>query len=543
MFPFELTRNTRQKDTVPVFATNGMVATSQYLAAQAGLSMLQKGGNAIDAAVAAAIALTVVEPTSNGIGGDAFAIVLHEEKLYGLNSSGYAPASMNADLFLNRNLTGIPPFGAAAITVPGAPYAWKSLHERFGTLPFGDLFVPAIQYASDGYPVSVLTSRSWASAYALYASLSLNDDYSEWFKTFCPAGRAPLAGEIWASDNHAKTLKELADTSVSTFYTGNLSKKISQCVREHDGFLQESDLYLFQPEWVEPIKTDFRDYTIWELPPNGQGFIALLATAILNRLPLENYTPAQRLHASIESTKLAFRTGLEILGEPKTMKVDILSYLDDIFLEEEAAKISDHSVIEGPLHSKPGGTVYLCTADKEGNMVSYIQSNYQGFGSGIVVPGTGIALHNRGRNFNLQKGHPNCLRGRSRPYHTIIPGFLSQGDRWIGPFGVMGGFMQPQGHLQVLVRMLLEKTNPQESLNYPRWQWIDGKTVCVEDTFDRELLQELSLRGHHIETKPVSGFFGRGQVIWSEPFEQKGKGARIYCGGTDGRADGCVIGI
>ena len=538
MFPFDVTQNRRPKIQYPVFGSNGIVATSQYLAAQAGLRMLEQGGNAIDAAVATAIALTVVEPTSNGIGGDAFAIVLFEDQLYGLNSSGYAPASLSLEVLKQEGLQEIPRYGPIPVTVPGAPRAWKELHSRFGVLPFDALFQPAIEYAQNGYPVSVLTGKGWEKAFQTYRQQPSTSLFGEWFRTFAPMGRAPFPGEPWSSNAHARTLKELAETGTDSFYTGRLSREIVRCVRSFGGFLESSDLADYQAEWVEPLSVDFRGYTVWELPPNGQGIVALMALGFLEPFSLETLSEAQRTHLSIEAVKLAFKIATETIGEPRSMPKDARSYIKKAALEAGAKTLSLDSVSDTTASSLPGGTVYLCAADRSGNMVSYIQSNYMGFGSGLVVPGTGISLHNRGCNFSLQSGHPNCLRGKHRPYHTIIPGFLSRGREWIGPFGVMGGFMQPQGHTQLLIRLLVEKAHPMDALNAPRWQWLKDRTVAFEEPYDESIRKELARLGHHIDTVPTSALFGRGQVIWRSAKDSTGR--YVFCGGTDGRSDGSV---
>ncbi|HQA94230.1 MAG TPA: gamma-glutamyltransferase family protein [Thermotogota bacterium] len=538
MFPFDVTQNRRPKIQYPVFGSNGIVATSQYLAAQAGLRMLEQGGNAIDAAVATAIALTVVEPTSNGIGGDAFAIVLFEDQLYGLNSSGYAPASLSLEVLKREGLQEIPRYGPIPVTVPGAPRAWKELHSRFGVLPFDALFQPAIEYAQNGYPVSVLTGKGWEKAFQTYRQQPSTSLFGEWFRTFAPSGRAPFPGELWSSNAHARTLKELAETGTDSFYTGRLSREIVRCVRSFGGFLESSDLADYQAEWVEPLSVDFRGYTVWELPPNGQGIVALMALGFLEPFSLETLSEVQRTHLSIEAVKLAFKIATETIGEPRSMPKDARSYIKKAALEAGAKTLSLDSVSDTTASSLPGGTVYLCAADRSGNMVSYIQSNYMGFGSGLVVPGTGISLHNRGCNFSLQSGHPNCLRGKHRPYHTIIPGFLSRGREWIGPFGVMGGFMQPQGHTQLLIRLLVEKAHPMDALNAPRWQWLKDRTVAFEEPYDESIRKELARFGHYIDTVPTSALFGRGQVIWRSAKDSTGR--YVFCGGTDGRSDGSV---
>jgi len=500
--------------------------------------MLEQGGNAIDAAVATAIALTVVEPTSNGIGGDAFAIVLFEDQLYGLNSSGYAPASLSLEVLKREGLQEIPRYGPIPVTVPGAPRAWKELHSRFGVLPFDALFQPAIEYAQNGYPVSVLTGKGWEKAFQTYRQQPSTSLFGEWFRTFAPSGRAPFPGELWSSNAHARTLKELAETGTDSFYTGRLSREIVRCVRSFGGFLDSLDLADYQAEWVVPLSVDFRGYTVWELPPNGQGIVALMALGFLEPFSLETLSEAQRTHLSIEAVKLAFKIATETIGEPRSMPKDARSYIEKAALEAGAKTLSLDSVSDTTASSLPGGTVYLCAADRSGNMVSYIQSNYMGFGSGLVVPGTGISLHNRGCNFSLQSGHPNCLRGKHRPYHTIIPGFLSRGREWIGPFGVMGGFMQPQGHTQLLIRLLVEKAHPMDALNAPRWQWLKDRTVAFEEPYDESIRKELARFGHYIDTVPTSALFGRGQVIWRSAKDSTGR--YVFCGGTDGRSDGSV---
>ncbi len=515
-----------------VYAKNGMVATSQSLAAQAGLSILRRGGNAVDAAVATAACLTVVEPTSNGIGGDAFALVWMKDKLHGLNASGPAPALLTLEAVSKAGCKKMPQDGWVSVTVPGLPSAWASLIERFGSLPMSEVLQPAIEYAAEGYPVSPVISRQWAAGFKRLSALK-GPEFRPWHDVFAPNGRAPIAGEIWRSPDHAATLTLLAQSRCREFYQGSLSQKIDAFSRQYGGYLRAEDLAAYQPEWVEPIRVDYRGFDVWEIPPNGHGMVTLMALNILQGLKLSGKESPETYHQQIEAVKLAFADGLKYITDSRKMK----QRLEDLLSEEYAAKrrsLIGTRAME-PVAGTPakGGTVYLATADKYGNMVSYIQSNYTGFGSGLVVPGTGIALQNRGANFSLDPEHDNVLEPGKRPYHTIIPGFLSQGGRPIGPFGVMGGFVQPQGHLQMVMNVVDFNLNPQASLDAPRWQWTEGKTVEVEPGFPEEIARQLESRGHVIKRVADNLHMGRGQLIWRDE-------AGVFCGGTEPRTDGVV---
>ncbi|MCE9680796.1 gamma-glutamyltransferase family protein [Halomonas alkalisoli] len=516
------------------FGSRGMVATSQPLGAQAGMQILQQGGNAVDAAIAAAAALTVVEPTSNGLGSDAFAIVWMEGKLHGLNASGPAPQAATIEAMKALGHERVPEYGMLPVTVPGAPAAWAALSERFGKLPFADLLAPAIALAEEGYPVSPIVNQMWEEAHDIY---SRHDDpaLKPWFETFAPEGRAPRPGERWASPGHASTLRAIAETRGRAFYEGALADKIDAFFREHGGLLRKEDLAAFQPEWVEPISTRYRGHDIWEIPPNGSGLIALQALGMLERMGEEGRDPVETLHRRIEATKLGYVDGQRYVTEREAMGPSVEQLLADDYLAERAGLIGEQAL--DPKHGNPikGGTVYLATADGDGNMVSFIQSNYKGFGSGVVVPGTGISLQNRGWGFSLDPAHPNALAPGKRTYHTIIPGFITRDGQAVGPFGVMGGYMQPQGHVQVITAMLDDHLNPQAALDMPRWKWTRGRTVEVEPHFPDHLAQALARRGHDIVKMADTLSFGRGQVILRDG------DSGVLCGGTEPRTDSAVL--
>ncbi|WP_178022182.1 gamma-glutamyltransferase family protein [uncultured Paenibacillus sp.] len=516
-----------------VFAKKGMVATSQPLAAQAGLELLQQGGNAIDAAIAAAAALTVVEPTSNGIGGDAFALVWTKGKLHGLNASGPAPALLTAEAVKRRGLEHMPKLGLVPITVPGAPAAWAELAERFGRCPLTEILKPAIRYAEEGYPLTPILGKSWARAYQAYRKQE-GPEFEAWFQTFAPQGRAPEIGEMWSSKGHAESLRRIAATGVRDFYEGELARRMDDFMVEHGGFLRISDLSAYRPEWVKPISANYRGYEVWEIPPNGQGMVALMALNIYERLERPEWLSAETVHRQIEALKLAFADGQAWITEPADMPVSTEFLLSKEYASLRANEIGETALDPKPIDLPQGGTVYLATADEEGNMVSYIQSNYMGFGSGIVIPGTGISLQNRGADFSLDERHPNFVKPGKRTYHTIIPGFLTKEGEAVGPFGVMGGYMQPQGHLQVIANTVDYRLNPQAALDVPRWQWFGGKKVQVEPEFPGELVEALRQKGHDIEVMPDDGGFGRGQIIWRNP--QTG----VLAGGTESRTDGMI---
>ncbi len=515
-----------------VYGTKGMVATSQPLAAQAGLDIIKKGGNAVDAAIATAACLTVVEPTSNGIGGDAFAIVWMKDKIYGLNSSGKSPESISIEKLKALGHEAIPKHGMIPVTVPGAPGAWAALSERFGNLTLKECLTPAIEYAKDGFPVSPITAKYWERACNSYQKAFKGEEFNSWFDTFTPKNRAPKPGEVWSSKGHANTLKQIGESNAKEFYQGSLADKIHDFSKQHNGFLEKSDLENHQPEWIEPVKLNYKGYDVWELPPNGQGIVALMALNILQHQTLESRDSESTVHRQIEAMKLAFEDGKKYITDPKFMKVSNEELLSYEYGRKRSEEITEEAILPKPGKPDSSGTVYLATADGEGNMVSFIQSNYMGFGSGVVIPGTGIGLQNRGHNFSLNPAHHNALAPGKRTFHTIIPGFISKEGKALGPFGVMGGFMQPQGHMQVINNLLDFNLNPQEALDAPRWQWMQGNTVEIEPGTPKFIFEHLQRRGHQVEWAKDSGSFGRGQVILIN--------GKTLIGATEPRTDGMV---
>ena len=521
---------------MPLIAANGVVASGQPLAAQAGLKMLQQGGNAVDAAVAAAVALTVVYPAQNGIGGDAFALIWDGNKLHGLNASGRAPAALQAANLRAQGYAKMPIEGWLPVTVPGAPSAWGDLIARFGRLSLADVMAPAIAYAEEGYGVSPIVARVWASE-ANRLLPNADPALAAWGPTFAPKGRAPRAGERWASPGHAYTLKTLAERGVRDFYDGKIAQKIVAFSRKSGGLFTEEDLAAHQNRWVEPINARYRGYDVWEIPPNGQGLTALITLAILEGTDLPTFSQGsvEALHLQIEAMKLAFADAARYIADPEHAAVPVEGLLDADYIAGRRALIGSEARDPGPGQPPQGETVYLCTADSDGMMVSYIQSNFASFGSGVVVPETGIALHNRGSGFSLEEGHPNEAAGGKRPYHTIIPGFLTRDGQAVGPFGVMGGYMQPQGHTQVVSGMVDYGLNPQAALDAPRWRVNGGLEVILEMDTPEHVLRGLVDRGHQVTVPPHRGDFGRGQIIWRLD-------NNLYVAGSDRRADGAAVG-
>jgi gamma-glutamyltranspeptidase/glutathione hydrolase len=494
---------------MPILARN-VVATSQPLAAQAGLRMMMKGGTAIDAVLATAISLTVLEPTSNGIGSDAFCILWDGKKMHGLNASGRAPAAWTPDRF--KGLKQMPQRGWDSVTVPGCVAAWVELSAKFGKLPFGDLFEPAIKYAQDGFMVSPTIARLWANQ---VPELKSQPGFAE---AFMPRGRAPEAGEKFAFPGQAKTLKLIAETKGEAFYKGELAEKIAAYAKQCGAALTLDDLGENTLDWVQPIGIDYRGFRLHEIPPNGQGIAALIALGILenfdaSRFPVDS---ADSLHLQIEAMKLAFADVHEYVSDPATMRVKPAEMLDPAYLKERS-RLIDMKKARTPSFGKPtrGGTVYLTAADESGMMVSYIQSNYSGFGSGVVVPGTGISLQNRGYGFSLNPGHANVVAPRKRPFHTIIPGFVTRGEQPVMSFGVMGGSMQAQGHTQVMMRMVDYHQNPQAAADAPRWRIESGVKVAIEHGAPADVVNELRSRGHDMpQADRWSTDFGRAQLIY-----------------------------
>ncbi len=520
---------------MPILARN-VVATSQPLAAQAGLDALRRGGNAVDAALATAIALTVVEPTSNGIGSDAFAIVWDGAQIHGLNASGRAPRALTPERF--AGLEQMPEIGWDPVTIPGAVSAWMALSTRFGRLPFGDLFEAAIHYARDGFLVSPITAMAWARAPERYAA------YPSFAATFAPNGRAPYPGEMFRCPDQARTLELIAATKGEAFYRGALAEQIVAHAKATGGLMTMDDLATHAPEWVTPMAQAYHGYCLHEIPPNGQGLAALIALGILQHLDLAQYPvdSADSLHLQIEAMKLAFAEAHRHIADPAWMDVPPEALLDEAFLAERARQIKMVAA-QFPTSALPTdhGTVYLTAADAEGMMVSYIQSNYMGFGSGIVVPGTGISLQNRGAGFRLEAGHPNRVAGGKRPYHTIIPGFVTRAGQPVMAYGVMGGHMQPQGHAQMMVRIFDYGQNPQTASDAPRWYIEENLTdLSLEPGFAPEVVAELRRRGHKVAADLPPGRFGGAQLIYRM---EDGDQQTGYCTGTDWRKDGQAVGF
>jgi gamma-glutamyltranspeptidase/glutathione hydrolase len=515
---------------MPLLAANA-VSASQPLAAQAGLSMLYKGGNAIDSALATAIALTVVEPVMNGIGGDMFALVWHEGQLYGLNSSGRSPAAWTAEYFKGRSK--MPATGWDTVTVPGVVAGWKELSRRFGKLPFAQLFEPAIGYAEHGFMVSPQIARIWA------AQVPVLIDQPGFREAFTRDGRPPEAGERWSFPEQAATLRAIADSDGESFYRGALAAKIVEFAGQTGGAITAADLAAHQPQWVTPIQQDFRGYTLHEIPPNGQGLAALIALGILERFDIEamGRDSADFYHVAIEAMKLAFADLHGHVADPASMQVATADLLAPAYLAGRAGLIDMARAAEPSAGMpKSGGTVYLASADAAGTMVSFIQSNYRGFGSGVVVPGTGISLHNRGEGFNLTPGHANCVAPNKRPMHTIIPGFVTRAGEPVMALGVMGGSMQAQGHLQMMARLAVFGQNPQAMSDAPRFRVEPGPLVHVEAHMPAAVVEALRARGHRVEVAPRDSLeFGSAQMIY--------KAADGYIAASDSRRDGQAVGF
>ena len=514
----------------PVFARNA-VATSQPLATQAGIAALRAGGNAVDAALATAITLTVVEPCSNGLGSDLFAIVWDGRELVGLNASGRAPAAWTPARF--AGLAEMPRAGWDTVTIPGAVSGWVALSSRFGKLPFADLFAAAIAYAREGYAVSPVVAEKWAKAVPVLGEVPGFAEH------FLPRGRAPVPGEVFSCAAMAATLEQIAATKGEAFYRGVLAQKMVAHSRANGGAHTLADFAAHAADWVTPIAMGYRGYTVHEIPPNGQGIAALMALGILEQFDLsaQPVDSAAVQHLAIEAMKLAFADAYRYVADPQAMEVSSTQLLDRGYLAARA-RLIDAKRAQDFQHGTPppAGTVYLTAADAGGMMVSLIQSNYMGFGSGIVVPGTGISLQNRGTGFSLQPGHPNLIGGGKRPFHTIIPGFVMRDGAPYASFGVMGGAIQPQGHVQTLVRLIDYRQQPQTALDAPRWKVGAGLSIDYEESAPEELRSGLAALGHRFASVPDSYMdFGAGQFI------VRTEGG--YVAASDPRRDGQAAGF
>ncbi|ABE45774.1 gamma-glutamyltransferase 2, Threonine peptidase, MEROPS family T03 [Polaromonas sp. JS666] len=523
---------------IPLFARN-VVSTSHPLGAQAGLRMLLKGGNAVDAAIAAAAAMAIVEPVSNGLGSDSFCILWDGKDMHGLNASGRAPQSWTPEYFKRKygdSATTPPKRGMDSVSVPGAVASWVALSERFGKLPFADLMEPAIEIAERGYLLSPVVQQKWAAA---TAELQSQPGFAG---AFLPWGRAPKVGELFQFKAAAKALRAIAQTRGAAYYGGEIAHAIEKFSAQNGGSITAKDFEAYQPEWIQPITKDYRGYTLHEIPPNGQGIAALIALGILDKfdvagLPVDG---VDSQHLQIEAMKLAFADVYRYVAEPSSMEVTAAQMLDDAYLASRAKLIDMKKAQDfGAGNPVKGGTIYLTAADEDGMMVSFIQSNYMGFGSGCVEPEFGISLQNRGHGFSVQAGVNQVAPGK-RPFHTIIPAFLSKDGQPVMSFGVMGANMQPQGHLQTLVRMLDYRQSPQVACDAPRWRYNEGLEINVEAAMNPATVQGLAGRGHRMEVINDSyQDFGAGQFIWRAG-NPKVEG---YVSASDARRDGQAVGF
>ncbi|AVP96012.1 gamma-glutamyltransferase [Ahniella affigens] len=531
-----------------VYAPHAMAATSQPLATQVALQIMRDGGNAIDAAIAANATLGLMEPTGNGVGGDLFAIVwdAKTQQLYGYNGSGRSPKSLSLAEFEKRGLQDVPSFGPLPVTVPGAVDGWMALHQRFGKLPRKQLFAPAIQYATQGFPVSDVIAYYWG------ASVPRLSPYAGFKEQFTIDGRAPKTGEIWKNPNLARTLQRIAANGRDGFYRGETAATIARYMAEQGGFLTEADLADHHGEWVTPIHTNYRGYDVYELPPNGQGLAALQMLELLEPYDFSQipFGSAEHIHLFVEAKKLAFADRAKFYADPAFAKTPVEALLSADYTAARRALIQPKAALQvaagEPKALNEGDTIYMTTADADGNMVSLIQSNYRGMGSGMTPPGLGFILQDRGEQFVLKPGHANSFAPGKRPFHTIIPAFvLKDGAPWLS-FGVMGGAMQPQGHVQILMNLIDFGMNLQEAGDAPRIQhdgstepagqntpMLDGGIVNLEHGFAPEVIRSLMRRGHKIQF--ADGPYGGYQAIQRLP-------NNVYAGASESRKDGQAAG-
>jgi gamma-glutamyltranspeptidase/glutathione hydrolase len=511
----------------PVFADN-IVATSHPLAAQAGLRMFELGGNAVDAALASAISLVVLEPVSTGLGSDSFAMLWDGEKVHGLNGSGGAPRAWSADV-LDR-WKAIPGAGWNSVTVPGAVASWNDLSQRFGALPFARLFEPAISWAESGFPVSPGVAERWV------VQVGRLKDQPGFAETFLPSGRAPLAGERFRNPALARSLKAIAETRGESFYRGALADAMIAHSRANDGMMSHEDLSAHRSEWVEPLDHDCFGCTWHQMPPNANGIVLLMALGILAETGFAgDCASPEHEHLQLEAYKLA-AAETERLTADGTAPSAALALLDPDYLRSRARMIGTQAQNFEPGLRQQGGTVFVTAGDRAGRLVSFIQSNYVGFGSGVVVPGTGISLHNRAAGFTLQKGHPNYPAPGKRPAHTILPALISRNGAPLMSLGVTGGNMQPQGQLQIALRIILDGHNPQSAIDAPRFRHMAGLDINLEDAMPEKTRQFLAERGHRVLPLPEGYMdFGSAQALCRH--------GDCWVAGTDGRKDGAAVGI
>lgn len=538
-----------------VIAPNAMAATSQPLATQVALDIMKNGGNAIDAAIAANAALGLMEPTGSGIGGDLYAIIWHEktQRLYGLNASGRSPQGLTYDQLkqeldqLNRD--SLPPYGMLPISVPGAVDGWFELHHKFGKMPMDKVLQPAINYAENGFPVSELIAYYW--------NLSvprLSPQPGAFSETFTIDGEAPHEGQMFRNPDLANTYKLLARDGRYAFYKGEIAKKIDAFMKENGGYLRYEDLASHDSNWVEPLGVDYKGYTLWELPPNGQGIAALQMLQILKNFDLAEmgYNSTDSLHTLVEAKKLAFEDRAKFYADLDFGKQPVQKLISEAYGKQRAKLIKERAarrVEAGNPNLTEGDTIYLTTADQEGNMVSLIQSNYRGMGSGVVVPGLGFVFQDRGQLFSMDKTHANVYEPGKRPFHTIIPAFVTKDDKPFMSFGVMGGAMQPQGHVQIMMNMIDYGMNLQEAGDATRWQHMgsteptesqkkyltDGGYIEIESGVSAQVLRELQQKGHDVRSG--NGGFGGYQAILRDHEEG------VYRGASESRKDGQAAGF
>lgn len=530
-----------------VIARNGMAATSQPLATQIAIDILKKGGSAVDAAIAANAAQGLMEPTGNGIGGDLFAIVWDNKtkKLYGLNASGRSPATLTLEEFRKRNLEYIPPFGPLPVTVPGCVDGWFELHQRFGRLPMQEVLAPAIEYCHDGFPVTEVIAAGWSGSKKTF------EKYPGFLTTYFPNGKGPRTGDVFKNPMLGKTLQKIADNGRDEFYRGSIARTIGDYMQRHGGFLTYEDLAAHRSEWVDPVSTNYRGYDVWEIPPNGQGIAALQMLNVLEGYDLKKagFGSADHLHWFAEAKKLAFEDRARLYADMNFVDVPVNRLISKDYANERRKLIDDNRAAKQydpglPYTLEHGDTIFLTVADKDRNMVSLIQSNYRGFGSGMCPDELGFCLQDRGQLFDLKEGRFNTYAPKKRPFHTIIPSFITKDGAPYMSFGVMGGAVQPQGHTQIVINMIDFGMNTQEAGDAPRivhhgsseptgQQMTDGGNVALESGFGQKVRAELKRRGHKVTS---GGSYGGYQAIRYDA--KRG----VYFGASESRKDGSAIG-
>ena len=526
-----------------VIGQNGMVATSHPLATQIGLDVLKKGGTAIDAAIAANIALGLMEPTGNGIGGDLFAIIwdAKTKKLHGLNASGPAPKNISINYLKSQNFNKIPSYGPLPVTVPGAVDGWVKLHEKFGNQDFKSLFQPTIDYAINGFPVTETI------AYYLEKSAGRYTEYPNFSELWLKNGKTPVKGEIFKNPKLAKTLQTIADKGRAGFYEGDIAQTMADFIQSEGGFLSYEDLSSFHSEWTPPVSTNYRGYDVWELPPSGQGIAALQILNILEDFDIKKMGlyNSEYIHLFTEAKKLAFADRAKYYADPKFSDIPVQELISKDYAKERAKNINftEAAMTDEPGILKNGDTIYLTAADQYGNMISLIQSNYRGMGSGMTPPGLGFMLQDRGELFSLDPSHKNALVGGKRPFHTIIPAFVTKNGKPFMSFGVMGGATQPQAHAQIVINMVDFGMNLQEAGDAPRIVhsgssqptdevMLDGGSLSLEKGFGSKIEDELIKLGHKIQYE--KGIFGGYQAIMLKD--------NVYFGASESRKDGQAAG-